>query len=51
MSKEELEKTLAALDRATRDTFASKKKALALLVKAGIATSDAKLAEPYRDDA
>lgn len=50
MDKKELEKMLAAFERVQKECN-TKEKALAFLVKAGIATPDGQLAEPYRDEA
>ena len=48
MIKRELERTLAALTR-VREEHNTREKALALLVEAGIATQDGKLAAHYRN--
>jgi len=47
MNKKELERMLAAMERIRRENN-TKEKALAFLVKAGLATPDGQLAEPYR---
>ena len=49
MSKKELERMLASMERVQKE-HGTKEKALALLVGAGIATPDGKLAVPYRSD-
>jgi len=48
LSKEEFEKQLAALDKYTTEALKSREAALAVLVKAGIATSSGELAEQFR---
>jgi hypothetical protein len=47
MSKKELEQMQAAFKRVRQENN-TKEKALAFLVKAGLATSDGQLTEPYR---
>ena len=49
MSKKELERMLASMERVQKE-HSTKEKALALLVEAGIATPDGRLAAPYRSD-
>jgi hypothetical protein len=49
MSKKELERMLASMERVQKE-HSTREKALALLVEAGIATPDGRLAAPYRND-
>jgi hypothetical protein len=51
MSNEELKRTLESSRKITQEALQSPEKSLALLVKAGIATPDGQLAEPYRRSA
>jgi len=48
MSEKELERTLAALNRVDQEND-TREKSLAFLVRAGIATPEGRLTEPYRE--